>query len=245
MTFVISAFQMYILHFGHFFESRENSGQNQVKMITRWPGRERRPKWPIDLVTQWPSSMSDTHSTQTAVRSMHRPTSEVQFFWLILIPIKDDTVAENWAKNQKGNRLHPLQSTHVLKWPVVKYKHIKIKPKMCILFIVCLTWTMNANSLKQNVIVIETNMFFLAATLVGWIVGDFVYRKVAAENIFVLSTDWSDEMPNSRRDLKTTAESWCHIVNIRTMATNRFQSQHILIKPQMAVQSWIHRVTVT
>ena len=29
MTFVISAFQMYVLHFGHFFENRKNSpGQN-------------------------------------------------------------------------------------------------------------------------------------------------------------------------------------------------------------------------
>jgi len=28
-------------------------------------------------------------------------------------------------------------------------------------------------------------MFFLAATLVGWIGGDFVYRKVAAKNIFL------------------------------------------------------------
>ena len=27
-------------------------------------------------------------------------------------------------------------------------------------------------------------MFFLAATLVGWIAGDFVYRKVAAKKIF-------------------------------------------------------------
>jgi len=26
MTFVISAFQMYALHFGHFFENRENVG---------------------------------------------------------------------------------------------------------------------------------------------------------------------------------------------------------------------------
>jgi len=30
----------------------------------------------------------------------------------------------------------------------------------------------------------QRNMFFLAATLVGWI-GDFVYRKVAATNIFL------------------------------------------------------------
>jgi len=29
------------------------------------------------------------------------------------------------------------------------------------------------------------NMFFLAATLVEWIGGDFVYRKVAAKNVFL------------------------------------------------------------
>jgi len=83
---------------------------------------------------------------------------------------------------KKANRLHSLQSTHVWKWPVVKYKHIKIKPRICILFILCLTWTVNSNSLKQNIIVIK-EMFFLAATLVGWIEGDFVCRKVAAKNI--------------------------------------------------------------
>jgi len=27
----------------------------------------------------------------------------------------------------------------VWKWPVVKYKHIKIKPRICMLFILCLT----------------------------------------------------------------------------------------------------------
>ena len=45
--------------------------------------------------------------------------------------------------------------THVWKWPVVKYKHIKIKPRICVLFILCLTWTVNANSLKQNIVVIK------------------------------------------------------------------------------------------
>ena len=35
------------------------------------------------------------------------------------------------------------------KWPVVKYKHIKIKQRICL----CLTWTVNANSLKQNFVV--------------------------------------------------------------------------------------------
>jgi len=47
-----------------------------------------------------------------------------------------------------------------------KNKHIEIKPKSCILFILCLNWTVNANSLKQNIIVIKEIMFFLAATLV-------------------------------------------------------------------------------
>ena len=41
-----------------FFENRKNSGLTSGQMMTRWPGRERWPKWPIDPVTQWPSSMS-------------------------------------------------------------------------------------------------------------------------------------------------------------------------------------------
>jgi len=36
-----------------------------------------------------------------------------------------------------------------------KYKYIKIKPRICALFIFCQTWTVNANSLKQNIIVIK------------------------------------------------------------------------------------------
>ena len=51
--------------------------------------------------------------------------------------------------------LHSFQSTHVWKWPVIKCKHIKIKPRICVLFILCLTWTVNANSLKQNIVVIK------------------------------------------------------------------------------------------
>jgi len=53
---------------------------------------------------------------------------------------------------------------HVWKWPVVKYKHIKIKPRICILFILCVTWTVNANSSEQNIIVIKEIIMFLAAT---------------------------------------------------------------------------------
>ena len=48
MTFVISAFQMYVLHFGHFFENRKNSGltpgQNDDLVTRTWP------KWPTDPV---------------------------------------------------------------------------------------------------------------------------------------------------------------------------------------------------
>jgi len=36
-------------------------------------------------------------------------------------------------------------------------------------------------------------MFFLAATLVGWIGGDFVYRKVAAENILQVELTTGNE----------------------------------------------------
>ena len=32
-----------------------------------------------------------------------------------------------------------LCKVHVWEWPVVKYKHIKVKPRICILFILCLT----------------------------------------------------------------------------------------------------------
>jgi len=39
--------------------------------------------------------------------------------------------------------------------PNGKYKHIKIKPRTCVLFLFCFTWTVNANSLKQNSIVIK------------------------------------------------------------------------------------------
>ena len=37
-------------------------------------------------------------------------------------------------------------------------------------------------------------MFFLAATLVGWIGGDFVYRKVAAKNIFSFVMAWCNQI---------------------------------------------------
>jgi len=42
----------------------------------------------------------------------------------------------------------------VWKWPVVKYKHIKINPRICVLFIL-FDLDGEANSLKQNIIVIK------------------------------------------------------------------------------------------
>ena len=62
--------RLYVLHFRHFFENRKNSGltpgQNDDP-VTRWPGRERWPKWPIDPVTHWPSSMSVVHHSLSFV----------------------------------------------------------------------------------------------------------------------------------------------------------------------------------
>jgi len=40
-------------------------------MITRWPGRERWLKWPIDPVTQWPSSMSDSFTNKHIKQLKH------------------------------------------------------------------------------------------------------------------------------------------------------------------------------
>jgi len=48
-----------------FFENRKTRVSHRVKMMTRWPGRER---WPIDPVTQWPISMSGRQQTSPPVR---------------------------------------------------------------------------------------------------------------------------------------------------------------------------------
>ena len=85
---------------------------------------------------------------------------------LTIIPIKDDTVAatESRIKRKIG---YILCKVHVWKWPVAKYKHIKIKPRICVLLIIlCLTWTVNANSLKQNIIVIKEICSWLPPWLV-------------------------------------------------------------------------------
>ena len=50
-----------------------------------------------------------------------------------------------------------ISKVHVWKWPVVKDKHIKMKPRIYVLFVF---------------------------DLHGWI-GDSVYRKMAAKNIFL------------------------------------------------------------
>ena len=56
------------LYLGLFSKTGNTRVSHRAKMMTRWPGRERWPKWPIDPVTQWPSSMSDIHvSFRTAM----------------------------------------------------------------------------------------------------------------------------------------------------------------------------------
>jgi len=53
------------------------------------------------------------------------------------IVIKDDTVAETEPRIKRENTIGYilLQSTHVWKCPVVKDKHIKIKPRIYVLFV--------------------------------------------------------------------------------------------------------------
>jgi len=43
--------------------------------------------------------------------------------------------------------IHSLQSTRV-----VKDKHIKTKPRIYVAYYLCLTWTVNANSLKNKIV---------------------------------------------------------------------------------------------
>ena len=53
-----------------FYKNRKNSGITpglNDDPVTRWPGRERWPKWPTDPVTQWPSCMSDGGNTPVGV----------------------------------------------------------------------------------------------------------------------------------------------------------------------------------
>jgi len=48
------------LSWDFFSKTGKTRVSHRLKMMTRWPGRERWPRWPNDPVTQWPSSMSDT-----------------------------------------------------------------------------------------------------------------------------------------------------------------------------------------
>jgi len=58
---------------GIFSKTGKTRVTHRVKMMTRWPGRERWPKWPIDPVTQWPSSMSGAFAaTEFDIKQMTR-----------------------------------------------------------------------------------------------------------------------------------------------------------------------------
>ena len=74
------------------------------------------------------------------------------------------------------------------KWPVVKYKHIKIhvKPRICVLYVLFLTWTVNANSSKQNIIVIKEIVF---CCHLGWMNKRwFCLQKTGSqEHIYLIS----------------------------------------------------------
>ena len=63
---------LYIFILSFFSKTGKTWVLHRVKMMARWPGREWWPKWPIDPVTQWPSSMSvaDCLSTNKAAVEM-------------------------------------------------------------------------------------------------------------------------------------------------------------------------------
>jgi len=70
---------LYIFILGFFSKTGKTRVSHRVKMMTRWPGRERWPKWPIDPVTQWPSSMSDplvASATHCVRRLMEQPAGQ-------------------------------------------------------------------------------------------------------------------------------------------------------------------------
>ena len=49
------------------------------------------------------------------------------------IPIKDDTVAKTEPRIKRENIIGYIRCrVHVLKWPVGKDKHIRMKPRICV-----------------------------------------------------------------------------------------------------------------
>jgi len=49
------SFQMYVLHFGHFYKNRKNWGLTPGQMMTRWPGDPDVKDDPNDPLTRWPN----------------------------------------------------------------------------------------------------------------------------------------------------------------------------------------------
>ena len=58
---------LYIFILDFYSKTVKTRVSRRVKMMTRWPGRERWPKRPIYPVTQWPSSMSAVSAAAAAV----------------------------------------------------------------------------------------------------------------------------------------------------------------------------------
>jgi len=80
--------------------------------------------------------------------------------------------------------LHSLQSIRAWKWPVVKDKHIKIKRRICLLFVFDLD--SECKFINNKIMVIKEKNMLLAAALRGWMDGRrFCFAEIATvENIF-------------------------------------------------------------
>ena len=79
-----------------FSKTGKSRVSHRVKMMTRRPVRERWPKWPIDPVTQWPSSMSDPELPIVNMRENDRMNRRV-----FVLPCRDLLVKEFCCKPGK------------------------------------------------------------------------------------------------------------------------------------------------
>ena len=76
----------------------------------------------------------------------------------------------------KIHMLHSLQSIRAWKWPVVKDKHIKIKRRICLLFVFDLD--SECKFINNKIMVIKEKNMLLAAALRGWMDGRrFCWQK--------------------------------------------------------------------
>jgi len=89
---------------------------HRVKMMTRWPGREIWPKWPIDPVTQWPSSTSGRCCEWYTVSDGRHATHIVHIWWRVSEPCSPSVWSDSAEKCRvkATDRLRPFVDTEMV-----------------------------------------------------------------------------------------------------------------------------------